>query len=89
MYCKTGPAIGPVGRGHLHRVQCETKSSGTIGRGHKHALAGCCSSCDHGGPCESQLGDVEQVKNTAFALALTAGAIWFGFWWTKPKKKRR
>jgi hypothetical protein len=88
MYCKSGPAIGPVGRGHLHRVDCTTTPSGTTGRGHTHALAGCCSSCDDGHTCESKLGDVEEAKNTAFALALVAGTIWFGFWWTKPKKGR-
>jgi hypothetical protein len=53
------------------------------------ALAGCCASCDHGGGCESQLGDVDSAaKSTAFVLALIAGTIVFGFWSTKPKKRR-
>ncbi len=55
MYCKTGPAIGPVGRRHLHNVDCAITPAGMTGRGHTHALAGCCESCDHGGTCESKL----------------------------------
>ena len=58
MYCKTGPAIGPVGRRHLHSVQCTTTSAGKTGRAHTHALSGCCESCDHGGTCETAMGYV-------------------------------
>jgi hypothetical protein len=90
MYCKTGPAIGPVGRRHIHSVNCTTAPGGASGRGHTHALAlaGCCASCDHGGTCESKLGEFD-VKKTAHVAFMVAGAVCLGLWLTKPKKKRR
>jgi hypothetical protein len=79
-YCVTGPAVGPHGRGHLHEVQCQTSP----------ALAGCCHSCDAGGPCESQLGNTgDAIKRNVFGVALVGAAVLFGFWVTRPKKKRK
>lgn len=88
-YCKTGPAIGPAGRGHTHGVECMTGPPPQPGVPfHTHALAGCCSNCDGGGTCESKLGEVEQTKNTLYFVAMAGAAIWLGFWWTKPKKRK-
>ena len=70
MYCRTGPAIGPAGRGHMHRVQCTT----TMVHGHQHALAGCCVSCDHGGTCESKLGDAQEEMEIAMSYLPTGQA---------------
>lgn len=54
-YCVTGPAIGPAGRGHTHRVSCTSSAPLQPGvSAHTHALGACCPPCAAGQPCESQ-----------------------------------
>ena len=81
-YCKTGPAIGPSGPGHMHQVQCSTGPAPQPGVPfHTHALEGlgaCCSGCASGGSCGSQSLGSEAGGALKFAVFLASAGI--GLW---------